>query len=178
MDARKVKGALGGVIEVKVFTADNLEKHLADGWTPEQLSSGKVAVLGAKIHVVRLERTSVKGLKDKLEDAYGYSKECCTLMRGKTVVLDSEPVFHGTTFLMMKPRKEESKETGGKVPMGSLRLRDPNQYGGSRTMVVAEGEEKAADKPPPPEPQVKIPTGRPVNRNEVLAALRRRHGPL
>ncbi|KAJ9436902.1 hypothetical protein DIPPA_34821 [Diplonema papillatum] len=182
MDARRVRNASGRQLIIAVFTADNIERHLADGWTPEQLTTGKVSILGAKTHRVPCNSTdTVKDLKRALEDRHGFNSSCFTLLRGKTAMRDTEPLFESTTLILLPdaPPKPVPAPSAPVQP-GSLKLKDPRENGGSLTMTTTpeeeEADEKARQPPPPPAPARPPPAGseRPVDRRLLAAAAERK----
>eukprot|EP01063_Lacrimia_lanifica_P013237 TRINITY_DN1985_c0_g6_i1.p1 TRINITY_DN1985_c0_g6~~TRINITY_DN1985_c0_g6_i1.p1 ORF type:complete len:182 (+),score=53.24 TRINITY_DN1985_c0_g6_i1:87-632(+) len=180
MDARYA--VRGGKMQVKVFTADRLALHLAKGWTAEQLTSGRVAVLGAKTTVVKCARGArVVDLKKAVEDAMGVDSDACSVMNGRRVMTADEPVFEGTVYLLLRDEPAPAAPAAEPEEPGSLRLRDPQRCGGSRTVTTTVEEEDAraaaARRAKVEEAQQLPPEAyRDVDRRDMLRALARRHG--
>ena len=128
---------------VEIFTADNVEMHLAAGWRAEQLTSGKVAVLGAKTYTVHCSRTwTVRDLKLAAVDCLATPAERFSLLRDGRAVTDDEPLFKGNIFLAVLDKKRPTATPATAPPPGSCKLRDPNEFHGSLTQTIAEEEEE------------------------------------
>eukprot|EP01060_Flectonema_neradi_P023112 TRINITY_DN31327_c0_g1_i1.p1 TRINITY_DN31327_c0_g1~~TRINITY_DN31327_c0_g1_i1.p1 ORF type:complete len:198 (+),score=33.16 TRINITY_DN31327_c0_g1_i1:98-691(+) len=184
MDSRRVFRQAPANVEVKIFTADNIEQHLANGWTFEQLVSQKVSVLGGRDFSVTVNgNENIGHLRNMIEDIHGFSRSAFTLLNGKRIVTNDEPIWCNKQLLLMSDHKKvEGTKKPSQVPPGSLMLKDPRQFGGSQTMTVSPEEEKQSKNNNRNKPEVDRPvrqsasSDRTPNRSDILSAIRKRSG--
>ena len=168
-------------LTVKVFTADNVASALSAGWRPEQLTSGRVAVLGARtLKVSCAHGATVKALKHAVTDLLGYAHESFSLMQGGRTTTEACPVVPGATYLVL--RSVQERDAGGAAARpapGTLLMKDPRCHRGSVTVTETEEEDKGRNTPAPSQQAQARSSGagaRNVNRRDVLRALAQRHG--
>eukprot|EP00754_Rhynchopus_humris_P051457 Rhum_TRINITY_DN9561_c0_g1::Rhum_TRINITY_DN9561_c0_g1_i1::g.34083::m.34083 len=170
-------------LAVKVFTADNVASALSAGWSPEQLTSGRVAVLGARTHKVSCAHgATVKALKHAVTDLLGYAHESFSLMQGTRTTTEACPVVSGATYLVLRSVGERDAGAAAARPApGTLLMKDPRCHRGSVTVTETEDDGGSRDTPAPSQQaQAQARSlgagARDVNRRDVLRALAQRHG--
>ena len=181
MDSRRVRNQPVHDVNITIFTANNIEQHLANGWTFDQLVGQKVSVLGGKLFTIKCQsNNSIKQLREAIENSTGIEKSKFSLINGQRIVLDSEPVWSNKSLLLMRDgvTKKEPPKQGSTNQSGSLLLRDPHEFRGSHTMTITPEceDNKKTTETTKQESEVQRShlVDRTPNRSDILAAIRRR----
>lgn len=133
--------------KLKIFTDSNLAYTLSKGWDIDQLISGKVRTLTARTFEIECTlNTTIKELKNFIEDQEGYNRKDQTLKKGTKTLDDPKKtlgelwVNEKTTLHLITPStmKKEKNSSGSKK--GGLKTKMSG--GHSKVMVITEDDAK------------------------------------